>query len=197
VRAPAGRHAAITEAMSWRDVPRDAGYHLLLRLCNALLRCPGHAFRLSVLRHLARCSIADGCAVERSVTITGKGGVRVGAGTNVNRGVLLDGRGGLLIGAGVNISPEAMLLTAEHDVRSAVFAGRTLPVAIGDRAWIATRAIVLPGTTVGEGAVIGAGAVVRGQIPARTVWAGNPARKIADRPADAQRRMTRYRRWFH
>ncbi len=175
----------------------DAGYHLLLRLCNVALRLPGHAFRLWVLRRLARCSIGDGTAVERGVRITRRGGVSVGAGCNVNAGVLLDGRGGLAIGEGVNISPEAMLLTADHDFRSAGFDGRERRVVVGDRAWISTRAIVLPGAVIGEGVVIGAGAVVGGELPPRTVWVGNPARQVAERPAEAQSSLPAYRRWFH
>lgn len=36
---------------------------------------------------------------------------------------------------------------------------------------------------IGDHSIIGAGAVVVGDIPANEVWAGNPARKIKDRPA--------------
>jgi acetyltransferase-like isoleucine patch superfamily enzyme len=181
----------------WQDLARDVGYHLLLRVCNALLRLPGHALRGAVMRHLARCTIGAATAVERGVMLSGKGGVHIGAGCNVNRGVLLDGRGGLRIGDRVNISPEVLLLTAEHDIRSATFEGREAEVVIGSRVWIATRAIVLPGTTIGPGAVIGAGAVVRGEVPAWTVWVGNPARQVATRPDDAQESLVSYRRWFH
>jgi acetyltransferase-like isoleucine patch superfamily enzyme len=183
--------------MSLADTMRDAGYHLLLRVCNAALRLPGHALRLWVLRRLARCEIGPRTAVERGVRISRTGGVTIGAGCNINAGVLLDGRGGLVIGEAVNISPEALLLTADHDFRSASFDGRERGVVVEDRAWISTRAIVLPGTTIGEGAVVGAGAVISGAIHPRTVWIGNPARQVAERPEAAQTRLPTYRRWFH
>jgi acetyltransferase-like isoleucine patch superfamily enzyme len=152
--------------MSLADTMRDAGYHLLLRVCNAALRLPGHALRLWVLRRLARCEIGPRTAVERGVRISRTGGVTIGAGCNINAGVLLDGRGGLVIGEAVNISPEALLLTADHDFRSASFDGRERGVVVEDRAWISTRAIVLPGTTIGEGAVVGGGADPVADLPA-------------------------------
>lgn len=51
-------------------------------------------------------------------------------------------------------------------------------IVIGDDVFIGMRAIVLPGTTIGDGAVIGAGSVVRGVVEDNAVYAGNPAKKI-------------------
>lgn len=39
---------------------------------------------------------------------------------------------------------------------------------------------ILPGVTVGENSVVAAGAVVTKDVPAFEVWAGVPARKVAD-----------------
>lgn len=60
------------------------------------------------------------------------------------------------------------------------------PITIGDNVWIGRRAIIFPGVTIGEGSVVSAGAVVMSDVPANTVVAGNPARKIAslERPAN-------------
>jgi maltose O-acetyltransferase len=52
------------------------------------------------------------------------------------------------------------------------------PVLIGDDVWIGTRALILPGVTIGSGAVVGAGSVVTGDIPERCLAVGNPARVI-------------------
>lgn len=51
-------------------------------------------------------------------------------------------------------------------------------ITIGDNVFIGMRSIIMPGTTIGDDVVIGAGSVVSGNIPAGTVWAGNPARQI-------------------
>lgn len=52
------------------------------------------------------------------------------------------------------------------------------PVTIKTGAWIGGHSIVLKGVTIGEYAVVGAGSVVTKNIPAKEVWAGNPAKLI-------------------
>lgn len=45
-------------------------------------------------------------------------------------------------------------------------------------AYVGARAVVLPGITIGEYAIVAAGAVVTSDVPAYTMVAGVPARKI-------------------
>ena len=52
---------------------------------------------------------------------------------------------------------------------------------IGDHVWIAYRAVILPGVTIGDGCVIGAGAVVAKDLPEYSVAVGNPAKPLRDR----------------
>ncbi|MEX2541108.1 MAG: acyltransferase [Trueperaceae bacterium] len=52
------------------------------------------------------------------------------------------------------------------------------PISIGRGAWIGQNVVVLPGSTIGEFAVIGANSVVRGDIPARSMVVGAPARVV-------------------
>lgn len=56
------------------------------------------------------------------------------------------------------------------------------PIVIQDDVWIGQRAIIFPGTAIGQGSVIATGAVVMSNVPAYTVVAGNPARQIARIP---------------
>jgi acetyltransferase-like isoleucine patch superfamily enzyme len=53
-------------------------------------------------------------------------------------------------------------------------------ISIGQGAWIGARAILLSGAHIGEGSIVGAGCVVREEVPAFSIVAGNPAR-IVDR----------------
>ena len=55
---------------------------------------------------------------------------------------------------------------------------------IGDDVMIGTGAIIMEGVTIGSGAWIGAGTVIRSNVRAYTVMAGNPAQKIRVRPVD-------------
>ena len=82
------------------------------------------------------------------------------------------------LGEGVVISQGAFLCAASHDYADPAFPIVKAPITVGRRAWIAARAIVLMGVTVGEGSVIGAGSVVTRDVPPGTVCIGNPARVV-------------------
>jgi maltose O-acetyltransferase len=51
-------------------------------------------------------------------------------------------------------------------------------VHIEDRCWIGTRAMIMPGVTIGEGTVIGAGALVTKDCDPGAVYIGVPARRV-------------------
>lgn len=51
-------------------------------------------------------------------------------------------------------------------------------VVIGADVFIGAGAYVLPGTRIGDGSVVAAAAVVKGEVPAGVVVAGNPARVV-------------------
>ena len=108
--------------------------------------------------------------------------VAIGRGTTIGRNCLLDSRGGITLGRDVNVSSFVLLITGTHDVQSGdAFADSYAPIVVGDRAWIATRATVLGGVTIGEGAVVAAGAVVTRDVEPFSIVGGVPARPIAAR----------------
>lgn len=82
------------------------------------------------------------------------------------------------IGNCVVINDGAVLLTASHSLFDANWGRKEASIVIGDYAWIATNAMLLPGVSIGKGAVVGAGAVVREDVPDFTVVLGNPATPI-------------------
>ncbi len=52
---------------------------------------------------------------------------------------------------------------------------------IGHDVWIGYGALIMPGVRIGNGAIIPACSVVTGDVPAYTVYGGNPARLIRER----------------
>jgi phosphonate metabolism protein (transferase hexapeptide repeat family) len=69
-------------------------------------------------------------------------------------------------------------------------------VTIGQDVWIGHGAIVLPGSSLGDGAFVAAGAVVTKNVPAYAVVAGNPARLIRQRfPAEIAARIQALAWW--
>ena len=55
------------------------------------------------------------------------------------------------------------------------------PVRIGPDTWIAAKATVLRGTTIGRGCVLGSHAVVKGDIPDYSIAVGAPAKVVKNR----------------
>lgn len=79
------------------------------------------------------------------------------------------------IGRRAVINDDVTVLTASHALRDPAWTQTAAPIFIGDYAWIAHGAMLLPGVRIGEGAVVGAGAVVRQSVPPFALAVGNPA----------------------
>lgn len=144
-------------------------------------RLPFISLRHIFLRYYLK-SLGQSSSIQMGCRFLNGRKVLLGDRNVINFGCLLDGRHySITTGADVSIGPEATILTLGHDPQSLTFADRGGDVVIGDHAWIAYRAIILPGVTVGEGAVVGAGSVVTQDVAPYTIVAGNPARFIKKR----------------
>jgi len=82
------------------------------------------------------------------------------------------------IGKYVCINDGVVILSASHDVSDSLWRHKKAPVFIGDYAWIATNAILLPGVSIGKGAVVAAGAVVSKNVNEYAIVIGSPAIEI-------------------
>ena len=95
------------------------------------------------------------------------------------------------LGCNVCVSQGAYLCTGNHDWSDPQFGLRVEPIWLGEGSWAGAKSILTPGTVLGEYAIASAGSVIRGEIPAFEVYAGNPAqfvrvRRIRERVADVQ-----------
>jgi len=98
----------------------------------------------------------------------------------INRGcefypsyTILDSK--ITIGAGVILGPRVILFAAGHDPNTPGRIDISESINIKDGAYIGGNTTILYGVTIGENAVIGAGSVVVTDVPANTLFAGNPA----------------------
>lgn len=88
------------------------------------------------------------------------------------------------IGDDVMLGPEVTVLSSSHEFRRSDISmreqGETVrrPVVIGNDVWIGTRAVILPGVTIGDHAIVGAGAIVTKDVEAWSIVGGNPAKLI-------------------
>lgn len=69
------------------------------------------------------------------------------------------------IGHDVCVSQGALLCTGSHQRRSPTFEFDNAPIRLEPGSWVAARAMVLRGVTVGADAVVGAGAVAHRDVP--------------------------------
>ncbi|NJK33744.1 MAG: acyltransferase [Oscillatoriales cyanobacterium SM2_2_1] len=138
----------------------------------------------------------DGAAVQMGCRFLNGKKVFLGDRTVINFSCLLDGRKyEIRTGHDVSIGPEATILTLGHDPQSADFSDRGGDVLIGSYVWIAYRAIILPGVTLGDGVVVAAGAVVTRSCEPFSIVAGCPAKVIGYRNPDLTYRLE-YAPWL-
>ena len=87
------------------------------------------------------------------------------------------------IGRDTVISKEVLILTHDYSNLRALSSigkrgeGKRIlkSVSIGENCFIGARAMILPGTHIGNNVIIGSGSVVKGNIPDGVVFVGNPA----------------------
>ena len=134
-----------------------------------------------VLLRIFGAKIGDGVRIQGSTKVWQPWRLRIGAHSWIGGDVLLYSVDEISIGANAVVSEGAFICTASHDIASPIFNLTTMPITIGDGAWIGARAIVLKGVVVGDGAVVAAGAIVSKAVKPWTVVGGNPAKILMKR----------------
>lgn len=155
-------------------------------------RVPIHSFRVEMYRRFLGMHIGPATAIHWRLAFFAPKGIKVGHNSIVGNDCFLDGRLGLEIGNNVNIGGHVQIFTVGHDPNSPTFGTKGGPVRIADRAYIASRATILPNVDIGEGAVVAAGAVVSKDVAPYTIVGGVPAAVIGQRSRDL-----RYELNFH
>ncbi|WP_066909988.1 DapH/DapD/GlmU-related protein [Millisia brevis] len=128
--------------------------------------CPGRV-RVAILRAFG-ATIADNVLIRHRVRIHWPWKLTVGADTWIGEDTWILNLEPVTIGSDVCISQAVLLCTGSHDRRSPTFEFDNAPIVIEDGAWVAARATVLRGVTVGTDAVVGATALVTADVPAGT-----------------------------
>ncbi len=87
----------------------------------------------------------------------------------------------ITIGKRSVISQYAMLVTESGDCSTAGRTKRTGAITICPDCWIATDAVVMPGSFIEDGVIVGARSLVDGRLPEWKVCTGEPAQPRVDR----------------
>ncbi len=169
---------------SWYDPGRGKIVRILWYVVNAALFrnrfFTSYRLKRSILR-LFGARIGRGVAVKPNVNIKYPWNVAIGDASWIGEDAWLDSLGYINIGNNVCISQGVYVCTGSHDWTDAKFQLIVKGVDIADCAWIGAKAVVLPGTSVGEGVVLAAGSVFSGNSKPYFVYRGNPALEVARR----------------
>ena len=109
-----------------------------------------------------------------------EGEIKIGKYCLITPGVRIASASSITIGDGCMFANSAYVSDADwHGIYDrAEPVGKTKPINIKENVWIGDSAIICKGVTIGANSIIGAGAVVTKNVPANSVYAGNPARLV-------------------
>ena len=118
----------------------------------------------------------------------GSGDLIIGSHCTINSGCVLYTGNGIHIGNKVAVAANCTFAPVNHAyldksrfIREQGFLPSRGGVVVEDDVWIGANCVLLDGTVLRQGCVLAAGTVVRTEIPAYTVWAGEPPRQIGQR----------------
>ena len=134
------------------------------------------SLRASLLR-LFGASVGRGTTLKPGLRVKYPWKISIGDHSWIGERVWLDSIARIDVGANVCISQGSYLCSGSHDWSHEAFALREEPIRVHDKAWLAARSLIAPGSSIGEGAVVTIGSVARGTLKPWTIYAGNPAQE--------------------
>ncbi len=156
------------------------GYLHLIKMINYYNY--SHVTPLREVRFAGARNISPDAVFDNAERISIGHRVRIGSRCHLWAG---PSKGLIEIGDDVLFGPEVLITAASYSYNAGSpvtqQAMAEADVKIGNDVWLATRAVILPGTTIGDGCIVAAGAVVRGEFPPMSVIAGSPARVVSER----------------
>lgn len=115
----------------------------------------------------------------------GNGDVIIGSNTIVNSGCVIYTGNGVQIGEDVAIAANCVFAPVNHEykdksslIREQRFRPSKGGIVIENDVWIGAGCVLLDGARLRQGCVVGALSLVRGEIPAYSINAGNPLKLI-------------------
>jgi putative colanic acid biosynthesis acetyltransferase WcaF len=140
--------------------------------------CPAR-FRCSLLRWFG-AEVGANVLIRHRVRILWPWKLTIGDNSWIGEGAWLLNLEPITIGSDVCISQEALLCTGSHDFKATDFRYRNAAITVHDGAWVAARALVLPGVTIGACSVVSAGTVLGDDLPELTLAHGHERRPLPE-----------------
>ncbi|HIW29533.1 MAG TPA: hypothetical protein H9987_05925 [Candidatus Luteococcus avicola] len=149
-----------------RSLPICAAWAMVAEPLSRSILCPPSA-RAKLLRAFG-ATIGENVNIRNDVRIHWPWKLTVGDNSWIGVGTYLLNLEPITIGQDVCISQQAFLCTGSHQAADVAFEYDNGPITVEDGAWVAARATVLRGVTIGRDAVVGATALVTKDVPAQS-----------------------------
>jgi len=198
----------IVRPLLWLLLALRTIYHFLVRIlvCEPLFkaRCAayGRGVRTDVYLHWIQGSgdivlgdnvIIDGkCSIMFATRYSDRPLLKIGSNSGIGHGCSFTIGKSITIGNNCRIARDVWLFDSSG--HAADPGGRRAgappasqdvkPIVIEDNVWVGGRSIIFPGVTIRHGSIVSAGSVVTTDVPAFTVVAGNPARRVGSLTPD-------------
>lgn len=141
---------------------------------------PGSWHRRALLK-LFGATIGANVVLKPGVRVKFPWRLTIGDNSWIGEQAWIDNLAPVTIGSDCCISQGAYLCTGSHDWSAPGFDLITRSITLEPGAWVAAKAVVGPGVTLGRGAVLGLGSVATRDLNPWTVYAGVPATAIKQR----------------
>lgn len=141
---------------------------------------PGSWHRRALLG-LFGASIGKRVVLKPGIRVKFPWRLSIGDNSWIGEDAWIDNLAPVTIGKDCCVSQGAYLCTGSHDWSAPGFDLITRPITLEPGAWVAARATVGPGVTLGRGSVLGLGGVATRDLEPWTVYAGFPAATIKQR----------------
>lgn len=171
-----------TDLGAYENPEYDPGRGLITRLLwyitNAIILdswlVPGSSVKRAILRVFG-ATLGGGVVIKPRVNVKYPWRLSIGNNVWIGEGVWIDNLADVNIESNVCISQGAYLLTGNHDYRDPSFGLVVKSINVKSGAWVAARAVVGPGVTMGAESVLVAGSVLFSDTEENGIYRGNPA----------------------
>ena len=136
-------------------------YFLGATLVSSII--PGSIWRVKLL-HLFGARLGSGLVLKPGLNVKYPWKLVVGNNAWIGENVWIDNLDLVVVGSNTCISQGAYLCTGSHDWCSETFDLIIMPIVIGDRCWVCAKAVIGPGSNIGDGSVVGLGCVFSGTL---------------------------------
>lgn len=138
---------------------------------------PMSALKVWILRCFG-AQIGQGVRIKPRVRVKFPWRLTVGDQVWLGEDAWIDNLAPITIESHVCISQGVYLCTGNHDWSHPHFQLKIAAIHIEASSWIAARAVIGPGVTIGKGAVLALGSVTGRSLDSMTIYSGNPAQPI-------------------